>query len=91
MHGTDMASVAGASSYRKSGPGEFGFGAQDSKLSRSNVMRTKRAERAIAASMDIAKKVNYVDMKLKNSKRAMNIAKTIFGMVDEMDQTDFCA
>ena len=28
-------------------------------------------------------------MKLKNTDRALDIAKTLFGMVDEMDSTDF--
>lgn len=32
-----------------------------------------------------------MDSKLKNMKRAINITKTLFGMVDEMDTTDFCA
>jgi len=32
-----------------------------------------------------------VDLKLKNTKRALNITKTLFGMVDEMDSMDFCA
>ena len=36
-------------------------------------------------------KVEFVALKLKNTKRALNITKTLFGMVDEMDQTDFCA
>lgn len=32
-----------------------------------------------------------VDQKMKNTKRTLNISKTLFGMVDEMDSTDFCA
>ena len=44
-----------------------------------------------AAGFDIASQVTKVDSKLKNMKRALNITKTLFGMVDEMDTTDFCA
>lgn len=32
-----------------------------------------------------------IDLKLKNTKRALNISKTLFGMVDEMDSIDFSA
>ena len=34
-------------------------------------------------------KVDFIQLKLKNTKRALNITKTLFGMVDEMDSTDF--
>ena len=71
--------------------GTDGASGGEPKINRSNVLRTKRAERAIQATMEIAKKVGYVDLKWKNSKRAVNISKTIYGMVDELDSTDFCA
>ena len=35
--------------------------------------------------------INQIELKLKNTKRAINITKTLFGMVDEMDSMDFCA
>ena len=50
---------------------------------------------ALKARKDMEKKlqsrVDFLSLKLKNTKRALNITKTLFGMVDEMDSTDFCA
>lgn len=36
-------------------------------------------------------KEKALELKLKNTNRALNIAKTLFGMVDELDSTDFGA
>ena len=65
------------------------FGSQT--IRRATNIRTAQKHPTYAASFDVANQVSKVDSKLKNMKRALNITKTLFGMVDEMDTTDFCA
>ena len=60
-------------------------------IRRTTNIRTAQKHPTYAASFDVSNQVSKVDSKLKNMKRALNITKTLFGMVDEMDTTDFCA
>lgn len=40
---------------------------------------------------ELNEKTESCELKIKNTNRALNIAKTLYGMVDEMDSTDFGA
>lgn len=64
-----------------------------SQMTRQFALRknTTKIEKHQLAIVSLSKKVDMVDQKMKNTKRTLNISKTLFGMVDEMDTTDFCA
>ena len=65
-----------------------GFG-----FSRKSAFMPKMDKREILQNQIKAneEKEKALELKLKNTNRALNIAKTLFGMVDELDSTDFGA
>jgi len=60
------------------------------RIGRKAAMRKSHQREKIQQNFNLLdKKAKSVDLKLKNSKRALKLAKTLFGMVDEMDTMDF--
>ena len=62
-------------------PKRFGGGTTAKKPSKHEKLRLKHFE--------LNEKVTSCELKMKNTDRALDIAKTLYGMVDEMDSTDF--